>query len=258
VTDGHLPAGLVALVDSNAPFWGAEAEVCRTYFESPARSIEGDLRWLARQAAKELLDGVALRAADLARALEDTRRTNAESLVRVTEELHEEARHFLAFVAAYDHIRPDGTPALEAASLGEIVGWPENVELGALRARHRRDHGELGVRAGIFTEGGYCTLFTEGMRLAGGGNADDAIAAACGAVYEDEVDHMLEAVTDLVDAEVDDDGWGLLAQMTVDQARQRVRMRQAQFGNPVPAGRLAELLASGGEPVPFAWERLSD
>ena len=31
----------------------------------------------------------------------------------------------------------------------------------------QREHGALGVRASRFTEGGYCTLFREGMRLKG-------------------------------------------------------------------------------------------
>ena len=46
-----------AVIAANAPYWGAEAEICRTYFRSPGRSAESDARWIARQAAKELLDG---------------------------------------------------------------------------------------------------------------------------------------------------------------------------------------------------------
>ena len=53
--------GLRALVDANTPLWGAEAEVCRTYFHSPARNAETDRLWITRQCYKELVDGALFR-----------------------------------------------------------------------------------------------------------------------------------------------------------------------------------------------------
>src|SRR4051812_8363697 len=47
---------LSKLIDSNAPYWAAEAQLCRTYFHSPKRSVKTDLFWLARQARKEFFD----------------------------------------------------------------------------------------------------------------------------------------------------------------------------------------------------------
>ena len=41
------------LVARAAPLWAGEAEVVRTYWASPTRSVETDLTWLARQAFKE-------------------------------------------------------------------------------------------------------------------------------------------------------------------------------------------------------------
>jgi hypothetical protein len=45
---------LKRLVDLSAPLWAGEAEVVWSYFQSPERSKESDLTWLARQCYKEL------------------------------------------------------------------------------------------------------------------------------------------------------------------------------------------------------------
>ncbi len=47
------------------------------------------------------------------------------------------------------------------------------------------------LRAHLFTEGGYCALFREGMKLGGRGGVDDAIAAACAEIHDEEFDHMM-------------------------------------------------------------------
>jgi hypothetical protein len=256
VTDVTVaPKGLVAVIEANAPFWGAEAEVCRTYFRSPERTLESDARWLARQAAKELLDGVAVRVREVAQALDSGAAARAAGLVQMTEGLHEEATHFLAFTAAYEHVAAEGAPALDAPTLVEICAWPENVALRELRVDHRRRHGALGGHAGVFTEGGHCTLFSEGMGLAGGSEADDVIARACATVYEDEFDHMLDGIAGFREMALAPSEWDLLRELTVEQSRQRVLMRQAQFDHPVPPPRLGELLAGAGEPLGFDWAR---
>ena len=244
------------MVEANAPLWGAEAEVCRTYFGSSRRSRRSDLRWIARQAAKELLDGVAPRADLVARLLaEGAGATQADLLVRAAEELHEEATHFSAFAIAYDRLREKDTPALDADTLAGAVSWPENMALRAARQRHRSEHGALGEHASAFTEGGYCTLYAEGMRLAGRGDADDAIAEACTLVYEDEFGHMLAWVGELGEAELEAAEWELLTQLTVEQSRLRVLMRAAQFDDPVEPDRLAQLVAGQGPPIAFDWTR---
>jgi hypothetical protein len=250
------PSGLVAVIEANTPFWGAEAEVCRTYFEWPRRSAATDAQWLVRQAAKELVDGVAVRVRAVARALDEGAAAGRpEDLVRMTEGLHEEATHYLAFVGAYERLGLDGLPPLDAATLTAACDWPENVALRELRAEHRRRHGELGAHAGLFTEGGYCTLFSEGMRLAGRGGADDAIARACALVHDDEFEHMLDGIAGFRELDLRAEEWDVLVTLTVEQSRQRIRMRQAQFGEPVTPDRVDELLAGRGEPVAFDWAR---
>jgi hypothetical protein len=254
-------AGLERLVDAIAPYWEAEAEVCRTYFASPARTPRSDCAWIARQAAKELVDGVEPRLADLDQALRPSEgATDVRLVTRLAEELHEEAVHCVAFVEAYDRIRglaPEGdVPALDGETLRREVAWPENIALRDLRAAHRRDHGSLGSLAGLVTEGGYCTLFTEGVALKGNGGADDAIAAACALVLEDEYEHMVTGIIGLRDAGLAASDWSLLVDLTVAQSRQRVLMRQAQFGHPVDATRLEVLLIGGAGPLAFDWERV--
>ena len=124
------PQGLVGLIDANQALWAAEAEVCSTYFASPARSRRSDLRWLARQAAKELIDGVVPRADELGRLLASGEgASHADLLASTTEELAEEAAHFAAFTAAYDQLRHDDSPVLDFEVLTRAVAWPENLAL---------------------------------------------------------------------------------------------------------------------------------
>src|SRR2546429_5481 len=99
-----------------------------------------------------------------------------------------EFSHYTAFADLYDAMRPQGTPKIHPNMLGE---WPEEHELTAMRYRHREAHGTIGLRASQTTEGGYCTLFSEGMKLKGRPGFDGMIAEACSKVYEDEFEHML-------------------------------------------------------------------
>ena len=252
-----VPAGLIAVVEANAPYWAGEAEICRTYFESPARTAESDLLWLTRQAAKEIIDGVQVRAAELERLLADASGPfPTEALLRTTEELHEEAVHYRAFAAAHESIRQTcNGERLAVAALRAAVAWAENLALRDLRAAQRAEHGEIGQLAGLFTEGGYCTLFAEGMRLKGRGGADDDIAAACALVHDDEFDHMLASVLAVGDERLDDREWEFLAELTVAQSQLRLAMRDAQFGGVVGEERLRALQAGGATPLAFDWDR---
>ena len=48
-----LSPELQRLIDLSAPLWAGEAEVVRTYWTSPARTLETDLLWIRRQCSKE-------------------------------------------------------------------------------------------------------------------------------------------------------------------------------------------------------------
>ena len=110
-------------------------------------------------------------------------------------------------------------------------------------------------RASRFTEGGYCTLFREGMRLKGKGGNDDLIAAACTKVYEDEFGHMLSGIIGL-----DKEGWSeeqfaLMGELVAEQLRLRIHMRNAEFSFPLSEDRVQAIFTGDIEPEPFDYAR---
>ena len=145
--------------------------------------------------------------------------------------------------------------ALDPEVLKVEGDWDENRALARLRATHKLAHGALGERAQRFTEGGYCTLYAEGRKLAGRGAVDDAIARACARVYDNEVDHMLKGIAGLEGAPLDERAWALLIRLTTEQCSSRIRMRNAQLSHPVTKAREDELCAGLGDPVEFDYER---
>ena len=248
--------GLHALVAANAPLWAAEAEVVRSYWNSPARSRASDCKWLLHQCYKEYWDGF----------IPPLRRLNAQldaidrgigraDILTDINTLAEEFAHYVAFADVYETLRTEAEPPVDPALLKQVGDWPENVTLVTLRAEHKRLHGELGQRAHAFTEGGYCTLYSEGMRLRGRGGIDDLIATACGLVYDDEFGHMLLGIAGLDQEALSARDWELLRELTVAQMRLRIEMRNAQFGFPVVPQRIAELQAGRCAPLDFDWDR---
>ena len=92
------------------------------------------------------------------------------------------------------------------------------------------------------------------MKLAGRSAADDAIAAACAKVYADEFEHMLAGIAGIARRPFSANDWSLLRDLTTAQVRQRIHMRNAQFGYPLPEARIQEILAGAIEPVGFDYE----
>ncbi len=244
----------MALVEANAPLWAGEAEVVRTYWDWDGRSRATDRRWLARQCHKELYDGFLPRLQALHGSWPAIERASARAdVLELSKSAYEELAHYCAFADAYDAVRDDAPP-LSVDTL-RTANWPENVALAEIRARHVRDHGDLGRRAQAFTEGGYCTLFSEGERLRGRGGVDDVIAAACALVYADEWEHMLLGIAGLDSDDRDPADWAVLRDLSVAQMGARIRMRNAQFGFPLAADRLAAIEAGDIAPLVFDYVR---
>jgi hypothetical protein len=245
---------LVRLVDANAPLWAGEAEVFRTYWDWDGRSRATDRLWVTRQCHKELMDGFVPRLEALDRVWGDMERSACRAdVLELTKSAYEELAHYCAFADAYDVVRDEGV-ALDV-DLVRSCNWPENVALGELRAAHIRDHGGLGRRAQAFTEGGYCTLYSEGRQLLGRGGFDDVIAGACALVYDDEMQHMLLGIAGMEDDPLPPEDWKLLAELSVAQMRARIRMRNAQFGHPLSDERIAAIEAGDIVPVAFDYRR---
>lgn len=254
---------LLRLVERSAPLWAGEAEVVRTYWDSPVRNLETDLLWLRRQCSKEfngsgigeyrnmgVFMGPLLELQEIFPRI-DTGKPDSvprRYALELMETMFDEYKHFCLFSDVYDRIKPEGAPTMNPH---ELETWDEDMALTGLRHRHIRERGKLGVRACRFTEGGYCTLFREGMRLKGRGGADELIAEACAEIYEDEFGHMLEGVAGL-----DREGWtagefALMEELVVDQLRHRIRMRNAEFSHPLPEERVEAIFNGDIEPEPF-------
>lgn len=252
---------LARLVESSRSLWAGEAWVFAAYWDCPARTRRTDLAWLARQCHKELVDGMLLRAGWLAEALDRCDPIPAlgssDATERLIGELAEEYSHLRAFATAHEQLRGPADPPLTFHDVRTRWGWPENDGLVRLRARHRAVHGELGLWATLITEGGGATLYRSGAARRGCGPADDVIAEACEAVARDETAHVGTALQALRSAPLDDDAWDLLTRITVEQLRQRIRMRNAQFGRPLGDRDLGSALAGRapdpGHVLPPGW-----
>ncbi len=254
----EVNSNLRQLIASCENLWAAEAEVFATYWTWPQRTHATDRAWLLRQMYKELHDGVM----PILRKVDDAVRLvgspdGRESFRQDIENMREEFEHYVGFARIYESLLTENEPHASVETILRDGAWPENDALMQLRADHSARYGELGERARRFTEGGYCTLFSEGRKLADGSDVDNQIAATCARVYDDEFDHMLGGIADFIraDCELSDPEWQLHTDLTTDQLRQRVYMRNAQFSNVISPQRL-ELIVNGAcAPIPFDYAR---
>lgn len=255
---------LAKLIDAVAPLFAGEAEVFRVYWDWPGRTRDTDKLWILRQARKEVWNtplgdprGLFVGPLeDLLAALPriDVEVARGEVLERL-ESLYQEFSHYCAFADVHDALCAAGERKLSPAMLRDVPDWPENHALQARRAEIRHLHGAIGERACFFTEGGYCTMFSEGMRLEGRGGVDDMVARACARVYDDEFGHMLKGIVGLDAEALSQDDWRLLTDLSVELQRLRIPMRNGQLGYPLPAARIAEIYAGDIAPVRFDFEK---
>jgi hypothetical protein len=246
---------LQRLINANAPLWAGEAEVFRAYWNSPVRTRHTDQLWLLRQAYKEYWDGFIPPLERMQRTISGSDSShNRDAVLADANTAAEEYAHYCFFADAYDALQGDAR-LVKPEVMQKVGDWAENRHLMDLRRAHKARHGELGERAHRFTEGGYCTLYREGMGLHGRGGVDDIIARACAAVYEDEFDHMLMGIAGLEAKGIADSEWGILAALSTEQMRYRIRMRNAQFGYPLSEERVQALCDGAAEPLPFDYKR---
>lgn len=258
------------LIERAAIFWAAEAETCRAYFQSPDRNRETDRAWLAKQCFKEVWgsgltakgDGGAMlqefskRLIDMFPKIDvDVDRRDA---LEIAEALHEEFEHYCLFADAYDAMGVDGDVKLTPMDLRNH-DWKGDDDLSELRRRHRAEFGELGWRATRFTEGGYCTILSEGAALGADSGGHDGrnglIAHASQHVYDDEFTHMLRGIGGIEEEPLSDADWDLFSDLALAQLRLRPPMRNEQFGFPVSDERMTAMLSGDIEPVAFDYDR---
>lgn len=246
------------LVEISAPLFAGEAEVCRTYFDSPKRTAATDKVWLARQCYKEFW-GSGFTDTDhslvgdwLGTVLKmlpkiDTEIDRHEAL-ELIEGAHAEYSHYCLFADIWDSLRAPGEPKLNPRML---ANWPEGQALDGYRqeVRAKYKEGPLAWASLKFTEGGYCSLYSEGAKIKGRGGVDDKIAKACRKVYDDEMGHVLNGIVAVNEHAREVEDWDLLEKLVIEQLRRRVVMRNGQFGNPVPQSRIDEIFAGKIEPM---------
>jgi hypothetical protein len=252
-----------SLIGLAAPLWAGEAEVVRSYWSSAKRTRDTDLLWLRRQCFKEFWGsgvgkydrgGVVLGQLKnlLAKGAEIDVTIDRYEVLEVLDGVRAEYSHYCAFADLYDELRPAGAPKLDPR---QLEPWPEEDALTALRYRHQDGHGALGMRACKLTEGGYCTLFSEGMALKGRAGVDGRIAEACAKVYDDEFEHMLAGIAGIAEENYSDADWRLMGTLVTEQLKARIRMRNAQFSLPLAEERLQAIFKGDIRPLAFDYER---
>ena len=255
-------ANFLRLIGVAAPLWAGEAEVVRSYWSSPKRTRDSDLLWLRRQCFKEFWGsgvgkydrgGVVLGQLKnlLARGPEIDVTIDRYEILDALDGVRAEYSHYCAFADLHDELRPAGTPKLNPQMLEP---WPEEDALTALRYRHQDEHGALGMRACKFTEGGYCTLFSEGMALKDSG-VDGKVAQACAKVYDDEFEHMLAGIAGIAEENLSASDWQLMERLVGEQLQARIRMRNAQFSFPLSDERIAAISRGEIRPIEFDYRR---
>ena len=255
---------LQRLIAANAPLWAGEAEIARTYWTAPIRTRETDKTWLRDQCWKEYV-GVAMGPGG---ALEENRLTGLIPTLSdwvpqlditidrhaMREELEKhfiEYTHYCLFADVYDSLLEPGEAKLNA---NQLKVWPEEDALAKFRAAIRRGKGKL-TRATGFTEGGYCTLYSEGAKLKDKPGLDGRIGRACQRVYDDEFGHMMYGIAGMEIEDLTAADWDELIDMTCQILRLRLHMRNAQFSHPLSDRRIAEIIAGKIEPVEFDYAR---
>jgi len=243
------------LVDLAAPYWAGEAEVVWTYFQSPRRTKETDLLWLRRQCFKEiwgsgvgdkkkgLFQGPVAYLSDVFPKID--REVDRHEVLDVIDDLRTEFFHYCLFADIYDYLSGDKLDPQQ------LTGWAADEELARIRYEYREKRGQLGYFAVRFTEGGYCSMYAAGMRLAGMGELNDRIAKACAQVYNDEIGHMRSGFVGLSRQELSPVEWDEIATMTKKILLQRIHMRNEQFSYPLSEERIRAIDAGEIEPMTF-------
>ena len=248
------------LVDLAAPFWAGEHEIVWTYFQSPKRTDETDLLWLKRQCFKEIWgSGIGDKKKGLFQGpvayLDDVfakidRDVDRHTVLDVIDDLRSEFYHYCLFADIFDFI--------SGAKLDphQLIGWGADDVLAQLRYEYKDKRTQLGHFASRFTEGGYCSMFVAGMRLAGSGELNDKIAKACEQVYNDEIGHMRSGFVGLSQQTLAPAEWDEVADMVRKILLQRLHMRNEQFSYPLPQTRINAIEAGDIEPMTFDYSGL--
>ncbi|MGH8632781.1 MAG: hypothetical protein ACRET7_01470, partial [Burkholderiales bacterium] len=171
-------------------------------------------------------------------------------VLEVIDGLRAEFYHYCLFADIHDYL------AGGRLNPRQLESWTADDKLARLRYEYRDKRRQLGYFAVRFTEGGYCSLYSTGMRLKGSGALNDRIAHACEQVYTDETGHMRDGFIGLAREKLTRKQWDEIGAMSRKILLQRIHMRNEQFGFPLPAARIREIEAGRIEPMRFDYTGL--
>lgn len=221
------------LINAAFPYWEAEAEIARRFFESKP-SKEHHEYWLKAQIWKELnpvdgyFNGIHKELANLTekfpRVDKDIDRHHFSYLMR---QLLEEFNHYVMFADILEFLTGR---KLDLKS--DKVQLPEEKKLQQLRKSYVTSGSPIDSAAVLFTEGGGARLFREGAKVKGG-PLEDMIAVAMHAIYDDEKDHFNEGAKEVAELIKSEDDLERMKAAIIAISRQRVAMRQEMFKYPI-------------------------
>ena len=215
------------LVDTAWPYWEAEGEIARRFFEKA--SDDDHVFYLRAQLWKELnpVDGFfnGLHR-ELAKLVDMYPKVDKEidrhHYHFLLEQLTQEFNHYVVLADIFEHLM--GRPI----SPDDTVQLPEEKKLGDLR-RGYVENGDAVTKAAVgFTEGGGARLFREGARLSGN-EVNEMTARAMQIIFDDEEDHYMEQAKEAVNLIRTDDDLTRMKDAIRAISAQRVNMRAEMF-----------------------------
>lgn len=235
------------LIDTAYPYWEAEAEIARRFFETAAP--EDHVFYLRAQLWKELnpvdgyFNGLHRELADLVEKfpLVD-KKIGRHQYHFLLMQLTQEFNHYVVLADIFEHLV--GRPI----SPDDTVQLPEERKLGELRRGYVENGTALDRAAVALTEGGGARLFREGAKL-GGSTVNDMTAKAMKVIYDDEEDHyrvQAKEAVGLIKSEADLER---LKETIRAVSRQRVNMRNEMFCNPMAEAEIETFIAAKADEI---------
>ncbi len=234
-------------------FWAGEAEIARRFFDQAVDPAD-HIRWLQHQCYRELhgpgfLKREASKISWLTHQVAEGMPAAEEQGSRLKFErdlfaLAEEFNHFRLFADILEGITGTAVLMMDISA----SEFPEAKKLELLREMLRSTEPLVTDIAYSYAEGGGAGIFYAGSKLSGS-NLLDAIASACGRVYEDEVphgEHGAHMATQHLDSQAD---WSRAMEILIEVCQQRLRMRYEMFGLEIDEARITAITNGNIEPI---------
>ncbi len=224
-----------ALIDAAFPYWEAEAEIARRFFDGKPNNQAHEY-WLKAQLWKELnpvdgyFNGIHRELSNLADMFPKVdREIDRHHFAFLMRQMLEEFNHYVMFADILEFI------AQRKIDLSrDTVQLPEEKKLQQLRKSYVASGSAIDKAAVLFTEGGGARLFREGAKVKGG-KLEEMIASAMQVIYDDEKDHFNEGAEESAELIKSPEDLERMKAAIVAVSRQRVAMRQEMFGYPMTA-----------------------